>query len=437
MKKKLSLLICLALVVLCLSACGLLGHKNSVAPPAPSATSVVVTPMPTAASTPVPTSVISTPAPTPTPTPTPVATPTPTPAPTPTPTPVPATPTPTPVSNLPRVTKSPTDEKVPVNGSCQFVAKYENAKWAEWHFVSPDGSRDINYNDAQNQFKGLTIEGGFSKDMTLKNIPESLNGWRVYCRFSNDYGAVNTERATITVVGADVTGVGGGVPKVTKSPTGETVQPGGSAYFVAKYQDAIWAVWHFVNPDSTQDLVYSDAAALFPNLQIIGGDQSTLQLKNIPAELNGWKVYCLFRNNVGAVNTDSALITVQQGAAGTAAAANGTTQVGFEGTWAEELAHRCSVTMTNIGEGRLKVEIIWPGSAFERGVWTMTADVTGYNTLTYKDGAYHVETYSDAVNYTVTNQTYGGTGSFYLNDAGKMEWYDIQSGQTVTLVRAG
>ena len=43
-------------------------------------------------------------------------------------------------SNLPRVTKSPTGETVAVNGSAQFIAKYENADLAEWHFVSPDGS---------------------------------------------------------------------------------------------------------------------------------------------------------------------------------------------------------------------------------------------------------------------------------------------------------
>ena len=219
-------------------------------------------------------------------------------------------------SNLPRVTKSPTDETVPVNGKCQFVAKYENAKWAEWHFVSPDGTRDLNYSQAEKEFKTLKIINGYAKDMTLENIPEALNGWKVYCRFSNDSGAVNTEKAKINVTA----NTAGSLPKITKNPTDETVQAGGSAWFVAKYENAIWAVWHFVSPDGTRDLTYSDAQTQFPNLQIIGGDQSTLQLKNIPAELSGWRVYCEFRNNVGSSITAAALITVQSGTGNTGTA---------------------------------------------------------------------------------------------------------------------
>ena len=405
--------------------------------PAPTATPVPILTPPPAAS------------PAPTPTPVPTATPVPTPAPTPTPMPT-ATPAPTPTpvqSNLPVVTKSPTSEKVAVNGKCQFVAKYENAKWAEWHFVSPDGSRDLNYADAQTAFPTLKIVNGFTKDLTLENIPETLNGWKVYCRFSNDSGSVNTERATITV-----TTVEDGLPRVTKSPTGENVQAGGSAWFVAKHDGAIWAVWHFVSPDGTRDLAYNDAAAAFPGLQIIGGDQSTLQLKNIPAELNGWKVYCNFRNNVGSANTDSALISVSGTTAQTTTqtTSQGVTQTttpsgtvivvsndqGFEGRWVGEIADRCSVTLTNIGEGRLQAVVTWSSSAFERSVWRMTADVTGYNTLTYTNGEYHVETYTDNTTYTVSQQTYGGTGSFYLNGQGKLEWNDNLTGENLILIRS-
>ena len=147
----------LLLAAAVLSGCGL-GRRNL------EAGSMIPTPAPTVA--------VATPAPTPTPavTPTPVVVttvpaPTATPAPTPTPVQTPAatpvlTPAPTPVTqaqpagnvNLPRVTKSPTGETVAVGGKCQFVAKYENAKWAEWHFVSPDGTRDLNYSEAAKAF---------------------------------------------------------------------------------------------------------------------------------------------------------------------------------------------------------------------------------------------------------------------------------------------
>ena len=104
------------------------------------------------------------------------------------------------ITGAPIVIKSPDDEKVTANGKCQFVAGYENAKWAEWHFVSPDGSRDLNYTDAQKEFPSLKIFNGYAKDMTLENVPEALNGWKVYCRFSNDYGSIDTDLAAISVI---------------------------------------------------------------------------------------------------------------------------------------------------------------------------------------------------------------------------------------------
>ena len=161
---------------------------------------------------------IVTPSPTVIPTATPIPTtrpttaPSPIPTPTPTPTPVP-TPTPT-VNPFPVITKSPTSETVNEGGSCYFVANYENATIAVWHFVSPDGQTDITYIGAQSTFAPVEIINGMYSTMQLKNIPYSLNGWRVYCRYSNDYGSVNTKTATITVIPAPVI-----TPTPTPAPT--------------------------------------------------------------------------------------------------------------------------------------------------------------------------------------------------------------------------
>ncbi|MCR5136920.1 MAG: hypothetical protein K6C12_07460 [Oscillospiraceae bacterium] len=130
------------------------------------------------------------------------STPTPTPRPTPTPTPVPVTaptPTPTPTPKLPVVTKSPTDETVMEGGSCWFIARYENAKWAVWHFVSPDGQTDMTYEAMMKLVPSMEIKGGDISNLQLKNIPLEANGWRVYCRYSNDNGYVDTGRALISV----------------------------------------------------------------------------------------------------------------------------------------------------------------------------------------------------------------------------------------------
>ncbi|MBR1457374.1 MAG: hypothetical protein IJ594_09505, partial [Oscillospiraceae bacterium] len=124
----------------------------------------------------------------------PAETPVPTPAAT-----VAPTPTPTPAEGAPVVTKSPTDETVEEGGSCYFVAKYVNATWAVWHFVSPDGSRDLTYEEAQEEFRSMEIIDGMYSTMLLKEIPLAASGWRVYCQYSNKAGSVDTASALLTV----------------------------------------------------------------------------------------------------------------------------------------------------------------------------------------------------------------------------------------------
>lgn len=232
----------------------------------------------------------------------------------PSPTPAPsAEPTPGANAKLPKVTKSPTDENVAAGGSCWFVAKYENAIWAEWHFVSPDGKTDLAYDKIDTQFPDLKVVEGYASTTRLKNIPKEMDGWRVYCRFSNRDGGVNTEMATIRIKEGAVPDTS--LPKVTKSPTGETVEKGGSCWFVADHKDAIYAEWHFVSPDGNTDLKYDKVGTEFPNLKVVNGNRSAMQLKNIPVEMNGWKVYCRFSNDNGSVETQQATISIKGEAA--------------------------------------------------------------------------------------------------------------------------
>lgn len=99
-------------------------------------------------------------------------------------------------------------------------------------------------------------------------------------------------------------------PKVTKQPTAEVVWEGYDCWFIANYTDAIWAVWHFVDPSGLIDLTYWEMAFYFPDLGIENGMYSNLHLYNIPYSVNGWRVYCEYSNNVGSVKTDLALLTV-------------------------------------------------------------------------------------------------------------------------------
>ena len=417
MKKRMFTVICLLLTLLLLAGCGRrkkTAETVTIPPTETAAPAATQLPLTTAAPEPV-----QTPAPTPVPTP----------APTPEPTPAP---TAKPAANLPVVKKDPTGETVAVNGKCQFVTRYENAKWAEWHFVSPDGSRDLDYLQAQKEFTALKIVNGYTKDMTLENIPAELNGWKVYCRFSNDAGSANTAPALITVTGSGAAVPAANLPRITKNPTGETVAVNGKCQFVTRYENAKWAEWHFVSPDGTRDLTHVQAQEAFPTLKIQKGNTKDMTLDNIPAELNGWKVYCRFINDAGSADSEAALITIKGQPTPTPAVPQ---RQGFEGRWAEEIAGRCQLTMTYRAEGSMNVSVTWSSSAWQRACWTMTADVYKNDILIYEDGHYWVETFSDDTHFTVSDESFNGTGSFYMQD-GKLHWVNDQTQTETVLIPA-
>ncbi len=204
------ILVCLLCVCLLLGACGLRRSSETTITQPPVPTVTVITPAPDAANvtvteatpapeaTPEPTVLpVITPAPTPVPAETPVPTPVVTEAPAPVVTQAPAS-TPAP-ANVPVVTKNPTDESLLEGGDAWFVARYQNAKWAVWHFVSPDGTRDLTYDEMSRLVPTMSVENGMYSDMTLRNVTLGLNGWKVYCRYSNNDGYTNTAMAYVTV----------------------------------------------------------------------------------------------------------------------------------------------------------------------------------------------------------------------------------------------
>ena len=305
------LMVCLILI---LCACG---KKNAVvdtpAVTPPASTAVVSPSNPSQVDIPVTMEPAVTPEPEPTPEPTPEPSPEPTPTPLPAETPVPSSPPYAPV-----ITKNPTDETVEEGGTCYFAAGYIDALTAEWHFVSPDLQTDLPYTEIGTQFPTLVVKNGEFSQMKLQNIPLSLNGWHVYCRYVNKNGVSYTKSATVYVTentsgntGTAAPADTANLPVVTKSPTDETVTEGGECWFVAKHEKAILAVWHFVSPDGQTDLAYDAAAEQFAPVVIENGDRGAMQLKNIPLSMNGWKVYCRYSNNSGSVDTKSATLTVK------------------------------------------------------------------------------------------------------------------------------
>ena len=227
------------------------------------------------------------------------------------------------------------------------------------------------------------------------------------------------------------------LPRVTKSPTDETVDEGGSCLFLAGYENAEIAVWHFVSPDGQTDMTYEAAQTAFPTMEILNGMFSNLQLKNIPYVANGWKVYCRYSNtDAGYVDTGMAKITVipvlarqsTQSVSGLPAAQRSD----FEGNWSDTVDGRCQILFTYRDENSLNVGILWRDLSGRRDCWNMTATVYSEGVLVYSDGHYWAEVYSNDNSYTVASESWNGTGSFYFEN-GSLHWYNGQTGEEVVL----
>ena len=105
-------------------------------------------------------------------------------------------------------------------------------------------------------------------------------------------------------------------PVITKNPTGETVEVGGTAQFVARADNADSFVWRIVSADTTNTIPARDAAYYFTGLEVSGADTERLTLSNIPKSLNGWAIECKFTNAAGSSFTTGAIVRVS-GATGT------------------------------------------------------------------------------------------------------------------------
>ncbi len=98
-------------------------------------------------------------------------------------------------------------------------------------------------------------------------------------------------------------------PVITKQPTGETVDEGGHAYFVARAENYTEIVWRIVSNDTTNTVQAADAPEYFGCI-VYGLGTEQLEIYNIPASMDGWRVEAMFRGPGGTEYSWGALIRV-------------------------------------------------------------------------------------------------------------------------------
>lgn len=105
-------------------------------------------------------------------------------------------------------------------------------------------------------------------------------------------------------------------PSVVKSPDPVEVQAGGSATFTASGLYVAAYEWCLQRPDGGDWFNLKNIAEVFPTLEYSGNETETLELRNIPAEMDGWKAICMLWS-VGRINrvwTVGAPVTVRRAA---------------------------------------------------------------------------------------------------------------------------
>lgn len=206
---------------------------------------------------------------------------------------------------IPVVTKNPVSEKVVEGESATFIARATDVSWYEWHIAI--GEADLSCDELASYFGGnVSASCPDGETLVIYNIPTGLNGAYIWCKFVGQNGSVSSDAARLTVIRKE-----DATPEITKHPTDETVEEGGEAVFVAKAKYARYYLWQLVSPDG---MVFDCGTAhlTFPQLKVDGEETERLKLSNIPLELDGYKIQCMFTAGDTVVSNRAALYVTEK-----------------------------------------------------------------------------------------------------------------------------
>ena len=207
-------------------------------------------------------------------------------------------------AGTPVVTKNPTGETVVEGESATFIARADNVRQYCWQFALADASLDAS-DLASYIGRGVKVSGWDTEKLVIENIPKELDGLYVWCQFVGAETSVDSIAAMLMVVPLE-----DATPEITKHPTGETVEEGGEAVFVARAKYAQEYLWQLETPDGGRyDCDYIQN--YFPGLKVTGATTERITLSNIPLELNGSRLRCLFTAGY-TVASDEAMLYVTE-----------------------------------------------------------------------------------------------------------------------------
>lgn len=95
-----------------------------------------------------------------------------------------------------------------------------------------------------------------------------------------------------------------GKPSIKEQPETQTIDENGTATFKIKAKGYQGITWYFVDPVSGEKTTARNIGKIFKSMKVSGQNKLTLTLKKVPADLNGWSIYCMISGNGYQVTSD-------------------------------------------------------------------------------------------------------------------------------------
>ena len=97
-------------------------------------------------------------------------------------------------------------------------------------------------------------------------------------------------------------------PKITKQPEFGKSKTETTVVIEIKAKSYKGLTWRFVNPDTGEELTAKELSKAFDGIKVKNPNKSKITLEKVPAELNGWEVYCHLSGN--GYQVDSERLTI-------------------------------------------------------------------------------------------------------------------------------
>ena len=104
----------------------------------------------------------------------------------------------------PQITQHPESATVKKGGKVSFSVKTKGTvSTYVWYFINPATGEQYTGRQLSGAVKGVKVEKPNSKTITLKNVPESMHGWKVYVHVNGNGYKIDSEQATLLIAGMD------------------------------------------------------------------------------------------------------------------------------------------------------------------------------------------------------------------------------------------